>query len=137
MFLRFSTNFTRFNQTVLLLKFPLYTGVPGLFYRFTTMPSVHTKHLGKKEGDAMWSLGMEGGAVRRNWAAFAAPLAREEVGEDEELTVARFVAGDGAVRPPVREDGGGWRRLPLELLLRRGGGADSATNGTRRWCGAV
>jgi hypothetical protein len=35
---------------------------------------------------------MEGGAVRRNWAASAAPLAREEVGEDEELTVARFVA---------------------------------------------
>jgi hypothetical protein len=49
-------NFQRFSKTVLLLKFPLYTGVLGLFCRFTTMPSVHTKHPGNSEGDAMWSL---------------------------------------------------------------------------------
>jgi hypothetical protein len=36
-------------------------------------------------------------------------LVREEVGEDEGLTCCRFVVGDGAVRPPVREDGGGCR----------------------------
>jgi hypothetical protein len=95
------------------LKFPLYTGVPKLFCRFTTMPSIHTKHPGKKEEDAMWSLGMGGSAARQNWAAPAAPLAGEEVGEDEGLTMAPFVAGDGAVRPPVRWaaefDGGcGW-----------------------------
>jgi hypothetical protein len=99
--------FYKIQPNFLLLKFPLYTGVPGLLCRFTTMPSIHTKHPGKKEGDAMWSLRMEGGAVRRNWAAPAVPLAEEEVGEDERLTMARFVARDGAVRPPVREDNGG------------------------------
>jgi hypothetical protein len=78
---------------------------------------------------------MEGGAARRNWAAPAVPLAGEEVGEDEGLTMARFVARDGALRPPVREDGGGWRRLLLELLLRRGGGRGWNTSDTGRFGG--
>jgi hypothetical protein len=80
-------------------------------------------------------LGMEGGATRRNWAAPVAPLAGEEVGKDEGLTGARFVAGDGAVRPSVREDSGGWRRLPLELLLRRDGRRDWHTSGPGRFGG--
>jgi hypothetical protein len=49
-------DFQSFSKTVLLLKFPLYTGVLGLFCRFTTMPSIHTKHPGKNKEDAMWSL---------------------------------------------------------------------------------
>jgi hypothetical protein len=57
-------------------------------------------------------------------------LTEEEVGEDEALTMARFVAGDGAVRPLVLEHGGGWRRLPLELLLQRAPGRGKAKGGT-------
>jgi hypothetical protein len=38
---------------------------------------------------------MEGGAARQNWAAPAAPLAGEEVGQDEGLTCCRFVVEDG------------------------------------------
>jgi hypothetical protein len=128
-------DFQSFSKTVLLLKFPLYTGVLGLFCRFTTMPSVHTKHPGKKEEDAMWSLGMGVGAARQNWAAPAAPLAGEEVGEDEGLTMAPFVAGDGAVRTLVRWGGGVRRRLPLELLLRRGGRQGWDTSGTGKFGG--
>jgi hypothetical protein len=80
-------------------------------------------------------LGMEGSAARRNCAAPAVPLAGEEVGKDEGLTGARFVARDGAVRPSVREDGGGWRRLLLELLLRRDGWRGWHTSGPGRFGG--
>jgi hypothetical protein len=41
-------------------------------------------------------------------------LAGKGVGKDEGLTGARFVAGDGAVRPPVRWGGGVRRRQSLE-----------------------
>jgi hypothetical protein len=57
-----------------------YRQVPGTFLSITARPLVHEKDTGKNEGDAMWSLGMEGGSARRNWAALVAPLAGEEVG---------------------------------------------------------
>jgi hypothetical protein len=49
----------------------------------------------KERGRRNVFLGTEGGVARRNWAAPAAPLAGEEVGEDEGLTSNRFVAEDG------------------------------------------
>jgi hypothetical protein len=77
-------------------------------------------------------MGMEGGAARRNWAAPAAPLAGEEVGEDEGLTGAQFVLTDGVRRRSAVACGGGRRWLSLELLLPRKGGADNTTGGTGR-----
>jgi hypothetical protein len=56
----------------------------------------------KERGRCNVVLGMEGGAARRNWAAPAAPLAGEEVGEDDGLTSNRFVAEDG------RRSAGSW-----------------------------
>jgi hypothetical protein len=99
-------DFQSFSKSHLLFENPTCTQAPGTFLSITDRPLVHEKDPGKKEGDAMRSLGMEGGAARRNWAAPAATLVGEEVGEDEGLTMARFVAGDGAVRPPVMEHGG-------------------------------
>jgi hypothetical protein len=61
-FLQCSTHFIRFSQTVLLFKKLLFTKVPGTFCRFTTIPSVDTKHPGKNRFLAMSSLGV--GAAR-------------------------------------------------------------------------
>jgi hypothetical protein len=66
-----------------------------------------------------------------------APLAGEEVGEDERLTMTRFVARDGAERSSASRPGGAVARRPLELRSGEGSGTGSATNDTRRWCGDV
>jgi hypothetical protein len=50
----------------------------------------------------MWSLGMDGGAARRNWAIPVGESAREGVEKVEGLTIDRFVASDGG------ENAGGW-----------------------------
>jgi hypothetical protein len=80
----------------------------------------------------MWSLGREGGAARRNWAALAAPLAGEGEGEDEGLTYCRFVAGVWVGATPEMACGGGGRRQPLHLSLRRAPGRGQAMPG-RVW----
>jgi hypothetical protein len=67
-------------------------------------------------------LGMEGGAARRNWAAPAAPLAREHVGEDEGLTYYRFVAADGRRSTGSWPAGGVQGARPRRALLRRASG---------------
>jgi hypothetical protein len=59
------------------------------------MPLVRVKHPGNKEGDAIGSSVMEGGAARWNWAAPAAPLAGEVEGEGVGLTRVRFVCSVG------------------------------------------
>jgi hypothetical protein len=66
-----------------------------------------------------------------------APLAGEEVGEDEGITMAWFVASDGAERLSVSRPGGAVARRPLELRSGQRSGTGSATNDTGRWCGAV
>jgi hypothetical protein len=55
-------HFTCFSQTHVLFKKLIFTEVPGTFYRFTTIPSVHTKHSGMKRCLAMSPMGV--GAVR-------------------------------------------------------------------------
>jgi hypothetical protein len=55
-------DFTRFSKDQLLFKKLLFTKVPGTFCRFTTIPSVHTKHPGKNRFLAMSPLGV--GAAR-------------------------------------------------------------------------
>jgi DMSO/TMAO reductase YedYZ molybdopterin-dependent catalytic subunit len=58
-------------------------------------------------------------------------------GSAQGLTYDRFVLMDGVGRRPTVACGGGWRFLPLELLLRWRGGAGVVSNDTRRWCGVV
>jgi hypothetical protein len=62
-----------------------------------------------------------------------AGLAGEGVEKDEGLTMARFVAGDGAVRLSAATCGGGRRYPPLELLLRRDGRRGWHTGGTGKF----
>jgi hypothetical protein len=43
----------------------------------------------------MWSLGMDGGAARRNWAIPVGNLAGERVEKEEGPTTDQFVASEG------------------------------------------
>jgi hypothetical protein len=70
----------------------------------------------------MSSLGMEGGAARRNWATPVAPLAGEGVGKDEGLTNRRFVAADGWGSDGSRPAGGAQGAWLQRALLRRSPG---------------
>jgi hypothetical protein len=126
------TNFQSFSKSTLLFEIRFYRQAPGTFVSITDRPLVHEKDLGKNEGDAMWSLGREGGAARRNWAAPAAPLAGEGVEEDEGLTCCRFVAGVWVGAAPEMACGGGVRRQPLHLSLWRAPSRGQAMSG-RAW----
>jgi hypothetical protein len=77
-------------------------------------------------------LGTEGGAARRNWAAPAAPLAGEEVGEDEGLTSNRFVAEDGRRSVGIWPVGGTQEARPRRALLRWTPGLGRGKGGTGR-----
>jgi hypothetical protein len=57
-------------------------------------------------------------------------LAGEGVGKDEGLTMARFMAGDGAVRPPARWGGRVRRWWSLEWWFRRDGDHNGAKGGS-------
>jgi hypothetical protein len=70
-FLRFSTEFTRFSNSQILLKLQLFTKAPRTFQSFIDMPSVYTK-LPKKEGDAIGSPSHGSGSSGQNPAAPAA-----------------------------------------------------------------
>jgi hypothetical protein len=59
------------------------------------MSLVHEKHPGIKEREAMWSLGMDGGAARRNWAIPAGDLDGGGVEKEDGPTMDRFVASEG------------------------------------------
>jgi hypothetical protein len=77
----------------------------------------------------MWSLGMDGGAARRNWAIPVGDSAGGGVEKEEELTLNRFVASDGG------EITGGWPAGGAQGALSRrprSGGAP-AWEGAR-WC---
>jgi hypothetical protein len=66
-----STIFYRFyknQKTHVLFKFQLFTKTTGIFCRFTTMPSLHTKHPGINSDLAMWPSG--------RWPARAAQFQR-------------------------------------------------------------
>jgi hypothetical protein len=62
-------DFQSFSKSTLLFEISFYRQAPGIFPSITARPLVYENHPGKKEKDAMWSPGMEGGAARRNWAA--------------------------------------------------------------------
>jgi hypothetical protein len=117
--LRFSMDFTKISKTALLLKIHIFSQAPGKVLELTTMPLVRVKHPGKKEGDAIGSSAMEGGAARWNWAAPAAPLAGEVEGEGVGLTRARFVCLVGGEGLPAVVDSGPRSQPSLERLLRR------------------
>jgi hypothetical protein len=85
------------------------------------MPLVRVKHPGKKEGDAIGSSAMEGGAARWNLAALAGPLAGEVEGEGVGLTRARFVCSVVGEGLPAGVDNGTRR------------GSTAAPRGSRRW----
>jgi hypothetical protein len=87
------------------------------------MPLVRIKDdLGKKEGDAIGSLGRGGCGSGQNPASSPGFLAGKGVGEVEGLTGARFETGVGVEGLPVMAGGGTRRRRPLELLSRRAPG---------------
>jgi hypothetical protein len=43
-FLRIYMDFTKISKTHVLFKLQLFTKIPGIFCRFTTMSLLHTKH---------------------------------------------------------------------------------------------
>jgi hypothetical protein len=63
-FLWFSTNFTRFSKSHILLKLQLFAKAPETFQYFTDMPSLCTKHLRQNERNAIGSLGHGGRRCR-------------------------------------------------------------------------
>jgi hypothetical protein len=67
----------------------------------------------------MWSLGMDGGAARRNWAIPVEDLAGEGVEKEEGLTHNWFVAADRRRGAGSRPAGGVQGARPRRPLLRR------------------
>jgi hypothetical protein len=98
----------------LLLKKLLFTKVPETFCRFTTIPSIHTKHPGKNRFLAMSPLGVGGGAAGRNSGEPAVLSAGEGAGEVCELTKDRFAAKERSGAAPARGLGGTDRHRPLD-----------------------
>jgi hypothetical protein len=107
-----------------------YRQVPITFVSIAKRPLVHEKHPGIKERDAMSSLGMEGGAARRNWATPVAPLAGEGVGKVDGLTNRRFEAADGWGSAGRRPASGAQRASLRRTWLRRFPGLGGGTGGT-------
>jgi hypothetical protein len=87
--------FSKFSKSRLLFKTRFYRQVPVTSVSIAKRFLVHEKHPGIKEREAMWSLGMEGGAARRNWAIPVGNLAGEGVEKEEGRTTDRFVASEG------------------------------------------
>jgi hypothetical protein len=71
-FLRFSTEFTRFIKRHVLFENPTFAQAPGTFQYFTDMPPLHTKHHRQNERNAIESLGHGGGGAGRSPAAGSA-----------------------------------------------------------------
>jgi hypothetical protein len=78
----------------LLFKTRFYWQVLETSVSIANRSLVHEKHPGITERDAMWSLAMDGGAARRNWAIPVADSTGGGVEKEEELTKNRFVAVD-------------------------------------------
>jgi hypothetical protein len=93
---------------------------------------VHEKHPGIKEREAMWSLGMEGGAARRNWAIPVGNLAGGGLEKEEGPTMDRFVASEGWGNTGSRPAGGAQRAWPRRASLRRFSGLGGGTGGAGR-----
>jgi hypothetical protein len=83
-----------------------YWQVPATSESIANRSLVHEKHPGIKEREAMWSLGMEGGAARRNWAISVGDSAGGGVEKEEGTTMDRFVASDGWWNAGSRPAGG-------------------------------
>jgi hypothetical protein len=79
-FLQFSTQFTRFSQSHILLKLHIFTKTPETFWYFTDMPPVHTKLLRQKLGHAIGSSAMASGGLAKSDQA-GGVLGREKGGE--------------------------------------------------------
>jgi hypothetical protein len=87
--------FSKFQQSHLLFKTRFYWQVPETSVSIVNRSLVHEKHPGIKEREAMWSLGMDGGATCRNWAIPVGDSAGGGVEKGEEPTMDRFVISDG------------------------------------------
>jgi hypothetical protein len=74
----------------------------------------------------MWSLGMEGGAARRNWATPVGESAGGGVEKVEGFTDQRFVAADGWGSAGGRPAGGAQGAWPRRAWLQRSPGLGRA-----------
>jgi hypothetical protein len=113
MFLRFYIEFTSCSYNTHRSEVSFCERPPGTFQKITDRPLVCTKLPRTTWGFAMWSKGLEGGAVRRILARPPARLAGEVGENDQELTTGLLVVDLGSER------------------LRRGG--TTKTGGGRRW----
>jgi hypothetical protein len=80
----------------------------------------------------MWSLGMDGGATRRNWAIPVGDSAGGGVEKVEEPTMDRFVASDGWGNAGDRPAGGAQGAWPRCSSVRRHSGLGGGTVGVGR-----
>jgi hypothetical protein len=85
----------------------------------------------------MWSLGMEGGAARRNWAIPVGNLAGGGVEKEEGPTIDRFVASEGWGDAGSWPASGAQRAWPWHASLRRFFGLGGARVALEGWGGRV
>jgi hypothetical protein len=129
-FLRFSTEFTRFIKTHVLFENPTFAQAPGTFQYFTDMPPLRTKHLRHNKRNAIGSLGHGGRRYRPKSGGSGGGVGRGRWGEglgahQGSICVLGWGRGCAGVGAPWR----GRRRAPGAQLRRalgrgrRGGGA--------------
>jgi hypothetical protein len=109
-----------------------YWQVPASSESIANRSLVHEKHPGINGRDAMWSLGMDGGAARRNWAILVGDSAGGGVEKEEELTLNRFVASDGGENAGGWPAGGAQGARPRRPSVRRRSGLGGDTVGAGR-----
>jgi hypothetical protein len=122
-------NFQSFSKSHLLFKTRFYWPVPETSVSIVNRSLVHEKHPRINGRDAMWSLGMDGGAARRNWAIPVGESADEGVEKVEGLTNRRFVAANGWENTGGWTAGGAQGAWPRSTSVRRCSGLEGA-----RWC---
>jgi hypothetical protein len=113
----------------LLLKFPLYAGVPGTFLSFTNRTLDCTKHPRKNKSPAMWPLALGRGCFCQNSASQRRRWPGKRRGSGHELTTHRFEAGNGAGMALASSPSGARRWRPWWRMLRRGSRDSCATRG--------
>jgi hypothetical protein len=125
-FLCFFYNFLRILQDsakwLYYLRFTFATR-PWQFWFLTKIPSVHTKHPEKKEGVAVWPLGMVAGGSGQNSGEEHASEGRGRVEDGPGPTTGRFVVEVRTEGRLVVRLGDADQRQPRDCWLRRGGGS--------------
>jgi hypothetical protein len=142
-FSKFSTIFYGFyknQQNTYTIWDSLLRPGPWQFWFLTKIPSVHTKHPEKKEGDAIGSSGHGGGGSGQNSGEELAREGRGRVEDGPGLTTGRFVVEVGTEgRLAAGLGDADWRR-PRDCWLWWGGGSvgkvskpESFSRCKRRW----